>query len=109
MMPEDQHALLEAHSLMLYDPCFNELAHERIEKELKNVEWVLQETVNSLVEQLEATQDSYLRERSSDILDSSRRIIDHLLCRKRVASGAAGERGRSCSPQPSGHGDASDR
>ena len=80
----DQHALLEAHALMLYDPCFNELAHERIEKELKNVEWVLQETVNSLVEQLEATQDSYLRERSSDILDSSRRIIDHLLSRKRI-------------------------
>ena len=83
----DQHALLEAHALMLYDPCFNELAHERIEKELKNVEWVLQETVNSLVEQLEATQDSYLRERSSDILDSSRRIIDHLLSRKRIALG----------------------
>ena len=83
----DQHALLEAHALMLYDPCFNELAHERIEKELKNVEWVLQETVNSLVEQLEATQDSYLRERSSDILDSSRRIIDHLLSRKRITLG----------------------
>jgi phosphoenolpyruvate-protein phosphotransferase (PTS system enzyme I) len=83
----EQHALLEAHTLMLYDPCFNELAHERVEKELKNVEWVLQETVNNLVEQLEATQDSYLRERSSDILDSSRRIIDHLLCRKRVTLG----------------------
>ncbi len=84
---KDQHALLEAHTLMLYDPCFNELAHERIGKELKNVEWVLQETVNSLVEQLEATQDSYLRERSSDILDSSRRIIDHLLNRKRISLG----------------------
>ncbi|MDC7222680.1 MAG: phosphoenolpyruvate--protein phosphotransferase [Spirochaetales bacterium] len=83
----EQHALLEAHTLMLYDPCFNELAHERVAKELKNVEWVLQETVNNLVEQLEATQDSYLRERSSDILDSSRRIIDHLLCRKRVTLG----------------------
>ena len=88
---KDQHALLEAHTLMLYDPCFNEMAHERIGKELKNVEWVLQETVNSLVEQLEATQDSYLKERSSDILDSSRRIIDHLLNRKRISLGKVEE------------------
>ncbi|MDC7219870.1 MAG: phosphoenolpyruvate--protein phosphotransferase [Spirochaetales bacterium] len=81
----EQHAILEAHSLMLYDPCFNEQAHEKVKSELKNVEWILHETVNTLVEQLEATQDSYLRERSSDILDSSRRIIDHLLSRKRIS------------------------
>jgi phosphotransferase system enzyme I (PtsI) len=82
---DDRHALMEVHILMLYDPCFNEIAHKKIGDELKNAEWVVQETVNTLVEQLDATQDSYLIERSSDILDSSRRIIDHLVHRKRVS------------------------
>lgn len=80
---KDQLDLLEAHILMLYDPCFNEMAHKRIREEKKNAEWIIQETVNVLVEQLEATRDTYLIERSADILDSSRRIIDHLMQKKR--------------------------
>jgi len=82
---KDQHMLLDSHMLMLYDPSFSEQIHRGLKDELKNVEWIIQDVVKELVKSLEATQDSYLIERSVDIHDISKRILNHLMFRERVS------------------------
>lgn len=80
-------ALLDSHLLMLGDPDFAQQVDERLRHHQKNVEWVLLRVIEELIEKLNASQDSYLRERSIDLHDVSRRVLNHLLYRDRISLG----------------------
>jgi phosphotransferase system enzyme I (PtsI) len=79
----DEHRMLESHLLMLYDPIFTDQVSASVGEVLKNVEWVLSDLVTDLVDKLQAAQDSYLRDRISDIHDVTRRVIDHLMYKRK--------------------------
>ena len=75
----DPDGFLDTHMLMLLDPEIEAKVDVKIAKVLKNVEWVLQEVVDELVAKLATVQDAYLKERTLDIRDVSRRVLNHLV------------------------------
>lgn len=83
-LERDEQRLLDSHLLMLRDPSFFESVHKRLERELLNIEWVLYQSVQDLVNKLSQSSDDYLRERTSDLHDVSKRVLGHLLERDRV-------------------------
>ena len=80
---EEEYQMLDSHLLMLYDPIFTEQVFENLRISSKNVEWVLYDQITALVDKLKASQDTYLQERTSDLHDVSRRVIDHLMYKKK--------------------------
>lgn len=75
--------VLDSHLLMLNDPEFMEKIQTDLSGRLLNVEWILQEAIDELVEKLNRSGDPYLQERSVDLHDVSRRVMNHLLRRER--------------------------
>jgi phosphotransferase system enzyme I (PtsI) len=81
----EQAAIFEAQMLMAQDPDMHRQVRERLEGGLENVEWTLWSISQNLSRKLFNSADPYLRERASDIIDVSRRIIDALLSIKRFS------------------------
>ncbi len=79
------HRFLDAHLLMLSDPEFIGQVEDQLGEDLRNVEWIMHRVIETLVRQLEESNDSYLRERAVDIYDVANRILNHLLYRERVS------------------------
>ena len=50
-----------------------------IQEQLCNAEWALQQQVESLIQKFEAMEDAYLRERKSDVLYVSQRVLKQLM------------------------------
>ena len=75
--------LLESHLMMINDPDFSFKIHSGLKKELKNVECVIVQVIEDMTGKLSVLKDEYLRERSYDFHDISRRIINQLLNRSR--------------------------
>ncbi len=82
---ENQSGFLDSHILMLEDPEFTANIFKNLEKNLKNVEWILFEEINGLIKRLESSDDVYLRERTLDIHDVSKRVLNHLLFTERIS------------------------
>ena len=82
-MEEERKQLLDAHILMIRDPEFQNQIFTKLEEQLNNVEWILLQVIEVLVDQLNASSDAYLRERTLDIHDVSRRVLNHLMFRER--------------------------
>ncbi len=76
---------LDSHLLMLNDPSFHELIETKLRATRKNVEFVLYQEIEELTAKLRQSQDQYLRERTIDIYDVSRRVLNHLLYRDMVS------------------------
>jgi phosphotransferase system enzyme I (PtsI) len=70
---------IDAHLMMLQDPEIESKVDVKIARVLKNVEWVLQGVVDELIAKLATVKDVYLKERTLDIRDVSRRVLRHLL------------------------------
>ncbi|WP_020614328.1 phosphoenolpyruvate--protein phosphotransferase [Sediminispirochaeta bajacaliforniensis] len=83
-MRKEESKILDSHVLMLSDPEFTKRIEESIRSQLLNAEWVLYTTINQLVEPLENSADTYLRERTIDIRDVAKRVYNHLLYRDRI-------------------------
>ena len=88
---EKEDALLDSQILMINDPEFGQQIKNRLDEDLKNVEWVLLQVVEEMVGKLGAAKDEYFRERVVDINDISRRILSHLLYRERVSLSDLGD------------------
>ena len=84
-MGENQSKFLDAHILMLQDPDFIGNIEKNLELQLRNVEWILYDTIDGLIQRLESSTDVYLKERTLDIHDVSKRILNHLLFRERIS------------------------
>ncbi len=76
---------LDSHLLMLSDSEFLSRVELGVQESGRNVEWVLHEETQSVVRKLASLDDQYLRERSVDIHDVGRRILNHLMYRERIS------------------------
>jgi len=83
-MEEKNSRILDSHLLMLSDSMFTEQVYLRMKTDLVNVEAALKSVIEDLVNKLNASQDIYLKERSVDIYDVAKRVINHLMFRERV-------------------------
>ena len=81
----DHLQFLDSHLLMLGDADFTASIEKKLSAEKQNVEWVLFSTMQELISKLSAAEDSYLRERTADIHDVSKRVLGHLMFRERIS------------------------
>jgi len=68
-------AFIDLHLMILSDEHISQAAREMILSEQCNAEWALKVQMDSLVMQFEAFEDSYLRERSTDVVQVVERIL----------------------------------
>lgn len=81
----DESRLVDSHMMMLNDPEFLKQVYTSLRSEKMNAEFVLFKTSRSVIEILEKSGDDYLRERTVDIHDVSRRVINNLMSRSRIS------------------------
>ncbi|MFP4430245.1 MAG: phosphoenolpyruvate--protein phosphotransferase [Spirochaetaceae bacterium] len=77
--------LLDSHVLMLEDPDYLGTIEKRVRNEQCNVERALSAVTNEYLANLNARGSRYLRERSADLQDVCRRIMNHLLYREHIS------------------------
>jgi len=77
--------IIQSHILILKDPSFHEEIKRNLEQELVNIEWILFEVSRSIIGKLDSSENKYIRERTIDIHDVSKRILNHLLYRDRLS------------------------
>lgn len=82
---EPEWKFLDAHLLMLRDPEFSSAVSRKLQETRRSVEWVVLKVAEELTDRLNAAGDDYLQERSVDLRDVTRRILDHLLYRERIS------------------------
>lgn len=82
---EEEARFLDSHILMLHDPMFKDQVFEKLRTDLFNVEWIVQSVIQALVNKLNASGDIYMQERTMDMNDVAKRIINTLLMRKRIS------------------------
>ncbi len=76
--PAEVDALLNLHALILQDPALSEQPKVLIAERKINAEWALIIQKENLVDQFEAIEDSYLRERNADIQQLVERVMKSL-------------------------------
>ncbi|MFP4372704.1 MAG: phosphoenolpyruvate--protein phosphotransferase [Spirochaetaceae bacterium] len=82
---EKNTCFLDSHLMMLEDPDFHANVEQRLHDEQMNVEWILYRAIQELIDRLGSAEDDYLRERTADIRDVSKRVLNHLMNRERVS------------------------
>lgn len=80
----NERQMLDTHMLMLNDPDLGHKVQAGLYEQLTNVEYVLFDLMQDLVKKLEAVKDDYIRERTADLHDVSKRIINNLLSDERA-------------------------
>jgi len=70
--------IFTSHLMVLDDPLISDRAKERIRKEKKNSEWIINDISLNLINSMAEIEDEYLRERIIDISDINKRIILNL-------------------------------
>lgn len=75
--------IFNAHLLVLEDRSFIEDVIKKIERERYNIEYIFQQVGKKYADIFSQIEDDYLKERSSDIRDVTRRVLHNLLGRKR--------------------------
>lgn len=87
---QESAAILEIHAMMVRDDDFFEYARELIERERVNAEYAVWKAGEHFAATFAEMEDKYMRERSADVRDVSRRIISHLSGKSNF-SGVGGE------------------
>ncbi len=77
--PAELSAFLDVHRLILEDAMISEAPKRRIEEGRCNAEWALAQQTQALIDQFEAMEDPYLRERKHDVRQVSERIMKALM------------------------------
>jgi phosphotransferase system enzyme I (PtsI) len=75
-------AILETHSLLLQDPLLHQEIERSLQEQLVNVETAFSQVMDKLLKVLEKKGDAYSRERTADIRDVRRRLLQNLLGEK---------------------------
>lgn len=84
--------IFEIHKMMIEDEDFSDAIREKVKKEQVNAEYAVWKTGNEFADRFAKMDDEYMRERKSDIIDISRRLIQ---CLDKKA-----EQGLFCLEQP---------
>jgi phosphotransferase system enzyme I (PtsI) len=79
--PAEFGAFLDVHWMILTDPTLHETPKHTIAEQLCNAEWALTQQLGVLVEQFDAIEDPYLRERKADVVQVVERVLKVLLGR----------------------------
>ena len=77
--PAELSAFIGTHLMMLADKSLSEVPKDIIRKEYCNAEWAIKQQMDDIVEQFEAIEDEYLRERKHDVVQVVERVIKVLL------------------------------
>ena len=77
--PAELAAFVSTHLSMLADKSLSEVPKDIIRKEQCNAEWAIKQQMDDIVEQFEAIEDEYLRERKHDVVQVVERVIKVLL------------------------------
>ena len=77
--PAELAAFISTHLSMLADKSLSEVPKEIIRKEHCNAEWAIKQQMDDIVEQFDAIEDEYLRERKHDVVQVVERVIKVLL------------------------------
>lgn len=77
--PAELGAFIGTHLMMLADKSLSEVPKDIIRKEYCNAEWAIKQQMDDIVEQFEAIEDAYLRERQHDVVQVVERVIKVLL------------------------------
>jgi phosphoenolpyruvate-protein phosphotransferase (PTS system enzyme I) len=77
--PAELGAFIGTHLMMLADKSLSEAPKDIIRKEYCNAEWAIKQQMDDIVEQFEAIEDTYLRERQHDVVQVVERVIKVLL------------------------------
>src|SRR4030095_12957200 len=80
-VPGEFGAFLDVHWMILNDPTLSETPKKIIAEQHCNAEWALTQQMRVLVEQFEQIEDSYLRERKSDVVQVGERVLKRLMGR----------------------------
>ena len=84
-MGEVESRFLDSHILMLNDSEFHDQVRRNLSANKKTAEWILCQVIEEMTGKLDLSQDVYLRERSIDFYDVSKRVLNHLLRRERIS------------------------
>ncbi|WP_315117288.1 phosphoenolpyruvate--protein phosphotransferase [uncultured Clostridium sp.] len=76
---KEEGRVFEAHIHMLRDEEFITLIESKVKEFKFNVEWAVKEATDFYVDMFNSLDNSYMRERSIDLIDVSNRIINNLL------------------------------
>ena len=93
--PAELAAFISTHLSMLADKSLSEVPKEIIRKEHCNAEWAIKQQMDDIVEQFEAIEDEYLRERKHDVVQVVERVIKVLLGHPSQAPNQAKEKQES--------------
>ncbi len=77
--PAEFGAFISLHAMILADPDLTETPKQLIRERRCNAEWALVQQMDILVEQFEAIEDPYLRERGHDVRQVVERVIKELI------------------------------
>jgi phosphoenolpyruvate-protein phosphotransferase (PTS system enzyme I) len=77
--PAEFAAFLDVHWMILTDTQLAQEPKRLIEEQRCNAEWAVTQQMNTLVEQFEQFEDTYLRERSNDVVQVVERIVKALM------------------------------
>lgn len=77
--PAELGAFINTHLMILADKSLSEVPKDIIRKERCNAEWAIKQQMDDIVEQFEAIEDEYLRERKHDVVQVVERVIKVLL------------------------------
>ncbi|MDH5480146.1 MAG: phosphoenolpyruvate--protein phosphotransferase [Nitrosomonas sp.] len=72
-------AFIDLHQMILDDPTLSEATRNSILQTHCNAEWALTQQMDVLLEQFEAIEDAYLRERKTDVVQVVERVLKALL------------------------------
>src|ERR1700682_1405704 len=81
--PAEFGAFLDVHWMILTDPTLSEVPKRMIAEQRCNAEWALTQQMGVLVEQFDAIEDPYLRERRADVVQVVERVLKVLLGKPR--------------------------
>lgn len=84
-MGKEQSAIFDSHLLMLSDPDLLDQLQDELRVSLRNIEWILFSYEQKLIKHLSESTDQYMRERTVDIHDISKRVMGHLLLHSRIS------------------------
>jgi phosphotransferase system enzyme I (PtsI) len=86
--PAEFGAFLDMHLMILDDSTLSEAPKRLIESQQCNAEWALKQQMDTLLQQFEEIEDSYLRERKADVIQVVERILKTLLGHPSHVTGA---------------------
>jgi phosphoenolpyruvate-protein phosphotransferase (PTS system enzyme I) len=81
-MSEDEGKFLDSHIMMTEDQALIKEVVSKLKTDMKNVEWVIYQVVDTLVKKFNKMDDEYFRDRAVDIMDIGRKVMQRLLTQK---------------------------